>query len=131
MFWCSGPRTLPPVLGAATTGTFALGSSLADVAGAAQSCLAVIWPNLLIDQTASKSWSHLFQARPLNFHAFQDALAFHHDLLLNQISWSQSQQTIAYRAGTFSLLNQSLPHLSNETIELAILAVLVLASNEL
>lgn len=76
-------------------------------------------------------WFELFRDRPLIFHAFQYALAIHHDLLCNQVSWSQSQQVIAHKARTLSLLNQTLSHLSNENIELAILAVLVLASNEL
>jgi hypothetical protein len=91
----------------------------------------VIWPNLLIDKDASMAWFELFRDRPLIFHAFQYALAIHHDLLCNKISWSQRPQVIVHKARTLSLLNQTLSHLSNENIELAILAVLVLAANEL
>jgi hypothetical protein len=76
-------------------------------------------------------WFELFRDCPLIFHAFHYALAIHHDLLCHQISWSKSQQVIAHKARTLSLLNKTLSHLSNENIELAILAVLVLASNEL
>jgi hypothetical protein len=77
------------------------------------------------------TWFELFRDRPLIFHAFQYALAIHHDLLCNQINWSQSPQVIAHKARTLGLLNQTLSNLSNENIELAILAVLVLAANEL
>ena len=77
------------------------------------------------------TWFQLFRDRPLIFHAFQYALAIHHDLLYNQISWSKSPQVIAHKTQTLGLLNQTLSHLSNENIELAILAVLVLAANEL
>lgn len=91
----------------------------------------VIWPNLLIDKHASMTWFTLFRDRPLVFHAFQYALAIHHDLLCNHISWSRTPQVISHKARTLALLNQTLSHLSNENIELAILAVLVLAANEL
>ena len=76
-------------------------------------------------------WFELFKERPLIFHAFHYALAIHHDLLCNQISWSKSKRVIAHKTQTLRLLNITLSDLSNENIELAILAVLVLASNEL
>jgi hypothetical protein len=127
----SRPRTLSPVLGAQSTGTFARSSFLEETARAADYCINVIWPNLLIDKAASMKWFDLFRERPLIFHAFHYALAIHHDLLCNQISWSKSKQVIAHKTQTLRLLNQTLSDLSNENIELAILAVLVLASNEL
>lgn len=127
----SQPRTLSPVLGAQTTTTFSRAASLTETARAADYCLNVIWPNLLIDKAASTKWFELFKERPLIFHAFHYALAIHHDILCSRIDWSTSRQVIAHKSQTLRLLHSTLSNLSDENIELAILAILVLASNEL
>ena len=84
-----------------------------------------------MDTKAAIAWFLVFQKHPVLFHGFQYALAVHHDLLCNQVSWSSTGNALVHKTQTIRLLNAMLSGLTEENIELAILAVLVLASNEL
>ena len=84
-----------------------------------------------MDEKAARVWFDVFRSKALIFHGFLYALAVHHDLLCNRISWTTSRATLVHKTRTIELLNDVLSKLTDDNIDLAILAVLVLASNEL
>lgn len=91
----------------------------------------MIWPNLLMDTATSAAWFALFRGQPVIYHAFMYALTVHHDLLCNRVSWSTSRDVLVHKTKTITLLNRIISNLDDDNIEPAILAVLVLANNEL
>lgn len=84
-----------------------------------------------MDREATGIWWDVFRTQPIIFHGFHYALTVHHDLLVNKVDWSSSRAGLMHKTATIRLLNRILSNLNDENIEWAILAVLVLASNEL
>ena len=101
-----------------------------EIARAADYCINVIWPNLLMDRAAAMAWFSAFREQPIIFHAFHYAMAVHHDLLCNSASWTITKNCLRHKIRAIKLLNEILSSLNDDNIEWAILAVVVLASNE-
>jgi hypothetical protein len=84
-----------------------------------------------MDKDAAKTWFAAFREQPLVYHGFHYGLAVHHDVLCNRVSWSTSRAGLLHKTRTIRLLNETLTTLNDDNIEWAILAVLILAANEL
>ena len=84
-----------------------------------------------MDKGRTSQWLEIFCQQPMLFHSMHFAVATHHDVLCNEMSWFTSHETLMHKTLTIKHLHETLPKIDDSNIDSVIMAVMVLATSDL